>query len=211
MTFGTKTLVRESDWMRVFKVGEETYLYESKFLVDDLRVSPHAIRDRWPSLSLDEKAEFASAFGSQPPRDNDDQQILEFLMGAGPKEVWRGIATLVPFHANSDRALDFLLEKADQEAPGMRANYYQAFELLRKTEAVTLLRKQYDDYRNLIANRSTRRDQLDVWIDYLQCSKTLWALTHDSIFLTALKEAEASAPAEIRPSLEFLLGEAEKN
>jgi len=210
MISGPKTLVRESEWMRVFKFhDQETYLFESKFLVDDLRVPPLTVRSRWPNFTPDEKIEFASAFSSQPPRDDDDQKILEFLMDVGPEEVWRTIAKLLPFHPLHDRALEFLLERTEKTAK-LRANYYQALESLRGPEAVPALRQHYNQYLNLIAGKDAQNQQLDIWIDYLQCAKTLLILTRDLMFESALEEAKITAPAELRSSAASLLEEAKK-
>jgi hypothetical protein len=210
MPFENKKLVRESDWMRVYEISDpKGYLFESKFLIDNLQVSPSTIKERWLHLSEGEKIEFASAFSSQPPRHADDQQILDFLMGVGPEEVWRAIANLLPFCPDRDRALEFLVDRVRQ-APERRANYYQTIELLRGESAILLLRQRYDEYRKLLTKKSQGSDQFDVWMDYLQCSKTLWTLTQDPTFLSALKEGQTTAPPELRPSAARLLREVEK-
>jgi hypothetical protein len=209
MTFGSKTLIRESEWMRVFKIqNENTYVYESKFLVDKFHVSPSVIRDRWRELTLDERVEFASAFSAQPPRDDDDQQILEFLMDAGPEGVWRAIAKLLPSHPQPDRALKFLLERIRQ-ASGPRANYYQALELLHRSEPVQTLRRQYDEYRTQMAGKVAEGQALEFWTEYLQCSKSLWGLTHDPIYRIALKDGLTAAPPELRSFIALLLRDVE--
>lgn len=87
MSPAARKVIRESEWMRVFKVeNKKTYIYESKFLIDDLRVPVLAIEKKWPVIPLSEKVEFSLAFSSQPPRDEEDHAILQFLMSAGPEE-----------------------------------------------------------------------------------------------------------------------------
>ena len=211
MTIGHKTLVRESEWMRVFKIqNEETYVYESKFLADNLHVPALMIRTKWQELTLGERVEFASAFSSQPPRDDDDQQILEFLMDVGPEDVWRIIAKLMPSHPHQDRALQFLLVRL-QQASGPRANYYQALELLQRPEAVLPLRRQYEEYRKLHADKTAEGENFDHWIDYLQCSKSLWALTHDPVCRIALNDGLKTVPPELRSFVTLLLRDVEAN
>lgn len=196
--------------MRVFKLeNEQTYTYESKFLIDNLQVSPLTVKTRWPGFSSSEKLEFASAFSSQPPRHNDDQEILQFLMEVGPEEVWRTIAVLLPFSPRRDRALEFLLDRV-LHAPEPRANYYQAIESLRPEAAIPILRQRYEEYRKLLARKSERSDEVPHWIDYLQCSKTLLTLTQDPTFVAALKEGLTAARAEVRSSAALLLREVEK-
>lgn len=209
MTFEKRTLVRESEWMRVFKLQDQnTYLYESKFLVDNLHVSAAAIEKRWQDLSADQRIEFASAFSCQPPRDDDDRRILEFLMGMGPEEVWAAIAKLMPFYPDRTRALRFLSKRAE-DAVECRANYYQAIESIRGEPTVSLLRGHWYQYQSALMGEAREPSRPDLWIDYLQCSKTLWTLTRDAVFLSALKEAQTTAPVAFRPLAAKLLREAE--
>lgn len=204
-----KKLIRESEWMRVFKIeNEEKYLYESKFLIDNLRLPVSVIKDRWPSFSRHDKEEFATAFSTQPPRDDNDRAILQYLMETGPQEVWRNIAVLVPFHPNRSDALTFLIDKVQQD--DSRANYYQAIESLRGTQAEPALRQHFDGYRSLLGPQSSSDDDVRIWADYLQCTKTLFVLTHNPIFLSALKKGRADAPAELQTYAANILREAEQ-
>ena len=210
MGFHYRKLVRESEWVRVYELTDpKRFLLESKFLVDNLQVSPSAIREKWSDLSENAKVEFASAFSSQPPRHADDQQILQFLMEVGPEEVWRSIAIVSAFHPSVDYALQFLLERIRQ-APARRANYYQGLELLHRAEAIPLLRQRFDEYRNMVAAKHDHADEPSFWVDYLQCTKTLWTLTRDATFLAALKQGQTTAPPELRSLAGLLLREVEK-
>jgi hypothetical protein len=187
-TFGERKLVRESEWMRVFQQTEEnTYLYESKFLVDDLEVPAAGLKERWPDFSGDEKIEFALAFGCHTLREGNDREILDFLMAVGPEEVWRLIAIVVASHPQGDAAMKFLLERI-RKSGGPYANYYQSIELLHRKEAIPLLRQRYDEYRKAFASKPKTSDGDTRWTDYLQCAKALWTLTYDSTYIAALRE-----------------------
>ncbi len=210
MSFHKKNLVRESEWARIYNISDPGgYLFESKFLVDGLHVSLPSIRDRWPLLSAEEKIEFATAFSAQPPRDGDDQQILQFLMQVGPEEVWKSIAIVSTFHPNTDYALQFLLERVRGAAEG-RANYYQALELLRRAEAIPRLRERFDEYQGLVSASDGRSERASFWVDYLQCCKTLFTLTKGPAFLAALEEGRVRAPLELQPYAATILYEVEK-
>lgn len=193
-----RELIRESEWMRVFKQNESTYVYESKFLVDDLDTSASYLKSRWPSLTRDEKIEFASAFSCRPPRSESDQEVITFLIEVGPEEVWRAIARILPFYERRGRAEEFAIERIRQSL-GPCANYYQALESLRTLPAVPLLEDRYQQYRKSIHEKAA--NNAEVWTDYLQCCKTLWTLTRRGEFLSALRDAEKRAPAELRPGI----------
>jgi hypothetical protein len=209
MTNGIKELCRESEWMRVFKIaGKEEYVYESKFLVDGLHVPPSAIKSRWAALSLEEKVEFSTAFGSQPPRDDSDQTILQFLMESGPEEVWRNIAILMLFHPRPSEALAFLIERIEK-GKGAKANYYQAVELLRGLRAVPALRQDFDEYQRMLSS-SLEKASASIWSEYLQCAKSLFSLTKDEFFLDALRHSKQASPSELDSYLTHLLEEAER-
>jgi hypothetical protein len=79
MAIQEKKIVRESDWMRIYEFADKRgHLFESKFLVDNVHVSPSSVRMKWENFSEAERVEFASAFSAQPPRNSDDQEILHF-------------------------------------------------------------------------------------------------------------------------------------
>jgi hypothetical protein len=60
-----KKLVKESEWMRVFEVGDKQLFYESKFVRDNLQVSPQNIKSRWNNFSDKDRHEFVTAFQSR--------------------------------------------------------------------------------------------------------------------------------------------------
>ena len=210
MTSGVKKLLRESEWMRVFKIeNEEKFIYESKFLFDDLRISLLDIQRKWPELSLSEKIEFSTAFGSQPPRDSDDQAILRFLMQSGPREVWRNITILIPFLTDTDEGSRFLIEGLQGENDS-RANYYQAIELIRGTQAIPILRRHFEEFQTILARKEEESVDVGIWSDYLQCTRTLFVLTQDAIYLSALRRGHMSAPEKIRAYATNLLRDLEE-
>lgn len=205
MTSNTRKLVKESEWMRVYRIEyEETYIYESKFLMDNLRISLQQVQEKWPHLSPSEKAEFSTAFSAQPPRDDEDQAILQFLMEIGPQEVWHNIAILLPFHRRPDEALGFLMERIERDSSS-RTNYYQAIGSLGGAKAIPILRRQFDEYHVQLAAKPDQGSE--IWSDYLHCAKTLWILTQDPAFLSALKKAQVGAPQELQPHLAHILRE----
>lgn len=83
-----KELVRDSEWMRTYRVGEETLYYESKFLVDKLQVSIQDLTGRWSHLDEQGRLEFAFAFAAKAELSPNDEEILSFLMGAGNEAIW---------------------------------------------------------------------------------------------------------------------------
>src|SRR6266853_178158 len=101
------------------------------------------------------------------------------MMISGPKTLVRESEWMRVFKFHDQET--YLLERTEKTAK-LRANYYQALESLRGLEAVPVLRQHYNQYRNLIAGKDVQNQQLDIWIDYLQCAKTLLILTRDLMF-----------------------------
>jgi len=210
MTNETRKLIRESEWMRVFRIGDrEEYVYESKFLIDGLHASPSDIKSKWAAFSPEEKVEFSTAFSSQPPRDDADQGILQFLMESGPEEVWRNIAILMQFHPRPNEALAFLIKRIERES-GSKANYYQIVELLQGAEAVPALRRDFEEYQRQLSCGLGKDSEVSIWSEYLQCAKSLFALTKDEFFLDVLRRSQKTSPPELDYYLTHLLEEAER-
>lgn len=208
MLDSAKKLIRESEWIRVFKLGtQEKYLYESKFLMDDLHISPTVLRERWRSFSQDEKAEFSISFSSQPPRDAEDVEILRFLMESGPKEVWRNVAILLPFHPRPDEARAFLGRCLDEDS-GSRTNYYQAIALLNATEAIPKLRHQYEEYQTKLLSNPSQNGEF--WSDYIQCMHVIWTLTNDPTLFAAMNDCVSKAPRELQGYIRNLLRQTDR-
>src|SRR5262245_56478436 len=89
--FENRKLLRETEWTRVYDVGSNQLFYESKFLVDGLKVSPADIKSRWKALSEQEQMDFVRAFQSKEPITPDDEEVLGFLMQVGNESVWNAI------------------------------------------------------------------------------------------------------------------------
>jgi hypothetical protein len=207
--FGPKKLIRDSEWLRVYVSDDgKSYHYESKFIVDNLQVSAEAFKRRWPTLSPDEKHEFADAFSCHVPNSADHQQILGFLMQCGPEKIRDSIARVVPYYADRDAALEFLL-RGLRAGGRPRSHYYQALEMVEDGRAIPILVEHYEEYRPLVAGRPQGRDSMGLWFDYLQCCKTLLTLTADQRYLADLKGAATAVPRWARPFASFLLGQAE--
>jgi hypothetical protein len=110
------------------------------------------------------------------------------------------------YHPDPSKAMAFLLDKVERERSS-RANYYQAIELVHGVEAIAPLRRLFDEYRSLLATDPAQRVEIDAWIDYLQCCKTLFSLTEDEEFLLSLKQAAPRVPLELQMYTSNLLEE----
>ena len=61
-------LISETAWSREFRVGPETFQFESKFVNDDLNVPAETVRNRWPQWGPAEQLSFVTAFILKPEK-----------------------------------------------------------------------------------------------------------------------------------------------
>lgn len=169
-----RELVKESEWMRVYRADSNTLMYESKFLVDHLTLSANSIKRRWPGLSEEEKLEFAQAFQAKPEVTSEDESLLDFLMEAGNLPIWITIAPLLPRHSARERVLKFLFQRISEEGKP-KANFYQSIEQLNDKTALPTLRAMYERYKDRLLERSEPTDEFE-YQDYLSCCKALWVI-----------------------------------
>ncbi len=120
-----RKLVRETEWERVYESDVGVRMHESKFLADGIKVSAEFIIGRWRDFSMAEKVEFANAFSAKNEVSAEDERILDYLMEAGDSYTWMAIASLLPYHRNRERALEFLLRRVGEEGED-KANFFQA-------------------------------------------------------------------------------------
>ena len=169
-----KELVQESEWFRVYRVSPDLFLRESKFLTDRLEMSLAALQERWPSLSEQERLDFAAAFIARPAVSVEDQQVLRFLLETGAEDILVRIASRLQNHADREQALAVLLDRV-ASGTGGAAKYYQALALMGDARAVPLLRQRYEDYRQKLAPMEQHGLESEL-PDYQMCCHALWNL-----------------------------------
>lgn len=194
-----KQLLKESEWVRVYSLGEKQLRYESRFLTDGLEVSAQSLSERWPRLTSEERMEFAFAFAAKPHFSQNDREILSLLMRAGDEAIWSTIALTLVYHFDRQTVFDFLVNLVRNPRPGC-ANYFQALELLGDKRAVPVLRHFYGAYRE--QQREQRPSQLlseHQWeTDFLRLCRALLVLEGDREFELAIREMLKHPEEEVR-------------
>jgi len=189
-------LIKESRWSRLYRTGPRDYYSESKFLLDGLRADPSSIKREWNSFSDEEKVDFGIAFaaGAAADKSPEVEEILTFLMSAGPEEVWMNIAGMLPKHSDKEAVMRFLLERLQTSQEP--AYCFQALAGIGDQRAVPLLRQDYE-------RRLTRINEAGVaavsefdWCDFYGCCAVLWKLGAEGPFETRVHEA-LSHPSDI--------------
>jgi hypothetical protein len=201
-----KELVKESEWMRTYRVGPNTLYYESKFLKDHLEISVQSLVERWPHLAEQEHLEFAFAFAAKAELSKNDEEILAFLMRAGNEAIWSCIAVTLVRHPNREAVLQFFLNLVERPRPEC-ANYFQALELLKDKRAVPVLRRFYDAYREQqkAGQPSELLSELQWETDYLRLCRALLVLDGGYEFEMAIKEMLNHPEQEVRTRAERFL------
>jgi len=191
-----RKLVRESEWMRVYRVEARTLMYESKFLTDHLAVSADSIRRRWPGLPDEEKLEFSLAFQAKPEITSEDEDVLDFLMEVGGLPIWITIAPLLPRHSDRERVLKFLLDRIGEDG-NMKANFYQSVEQIRDRRALPALRAMYERYERELRDQNEPTEDFE-YQDYLSCCKALWAIEGLTSYREAIERFAKSENDQVR-------------
>lgn len=196
-----RKIVRDSEWMSVCAESAGTLLHESKFLTQGLEVSADYVKERWNTLSLREKYEFAQAFQAKVLVTPADEEILNFLMDVGDYTVAMFISPLLPRHREKERVLKFLLARIEEvERP--KANFYQAIELLADKEAIPSLQKSYDQYKDISSDSACDRILL---FDLLQCCRALWILENSGKYAARIEDFKKHPDSAIRNFATMLL------
>jgi HEAT repeat protein len=202
-----RTLVRETEWSRLYRAGPKTMVYESKFQSGELQVSADSLRKRWPGWLHVEQLDFAGAFQLKPALNADDQEILTFLMQVGSEDICSTIAYLLPKYEDRERAVLFLLEGV---RAGRRhaASYYRALECIGDPRAIPPLRQRYEEYRRRLAPFEEHGLHSEL-SEYDTCCRALWKLGGSEEYENALKELLTHPDEFIRNRASLFLSDAE--
>ncbi len=185
-SMSSKRLIRESEWMRTYQLGENEFYYESKFATDRLELKPHELRRKWQTYSTEAKRDFVEAYSVKADLSDDDFEILRYLMKEGSDETWRWIAVRLTELPEKDDIRTFLLARIEAAGSSF-PDYIQALELLGDSKAAGVIARKFETYRARIAalaDASTPESFFDC-ICYLSCSRAL-------VKLVGSHEAEAA-------------------
>lgn len=198
-SFFNKELVRESRWMRVYRMGEKHEYYESKFFADGLQVSADLIRSEWRTMTDEQKLEFALAFSAKPELQPGDEEILDHMMVLGSANVLSTIALLTVKHPDKEKAFSFLTDQI-QKGNKPLVNFYQALELLNDHRAVPMLRRAYDHYKMSLA----AGDSVD-FVDYLRCCRALLNIAGGSEYAESIRDMRSHSSEHVSRMAKRLL------
>jgi hypothetical protein len=186
-----KQLIRESAWMRVYRLGESEFYHESKFVADRLEVKADEFERNWPKYTAQERRDFAEAYSAKPRLSGDDHQILRYLMEKGTEETWGWIALRLTELPEKERVLDFLLVRIETNS-GNLPNYVQALEVLGDPKAAGPLTRKFEQYRTRIPTLkdTSAPDSFFDCVCYLACCKALIKLAGSQEARKALNDME---------------------
>jgi hypothetical protein len=192
--------------MRVYKIAERHELYESKFFLDRLQVSPTSLKSEWKTMTEEERSEFALAFSAKPTLNSGDEEILNHLIEFGSTTVLCSIALLAVRQSNKENAFRFLTQQV-QRGHKPLVNFYQALELLNDRRAVPILRQAFHRYKARFANGDFDSSDLG---DYLRCCKALLAMEGNAEYERAISEFRSHSDEQISGIARRLLDENKK-
>jgi hypothetical protein len=198
--------------MRVYSSDDQHFRRESKFLTGDVEVLANSIRSNWSTFSFEEKLDFSLAFGVKPNLTSEDEKILDFLMEAGPHEVWCNLALLICNHSDRDRVVAFLIARI-KEGKAFCTNYYQALAQLGDLRAIPALTHRYSKLRERKADANsgplTLHESMELF-DYLYCCWALLVLAGSREFEDAIREMVGHPDGTLSKNAEMLLASSRK-
>jgi hypothetical protein len=200
-------LLRDSRWMREYKVGSNLLRSESKFRSEALQVSADSIIGQWSSFGLDEQIEFSNAYRRKPSVTSEDERILNFLMAVGPRQVWVNLALFLCRHPDRESVFRFLVARIQEEEDHC-ANYFSAIEKLNDSRAIPILERRYNAFRTGEAySKRTPLNQSEIsqLFDYLYCCRALLSLDGSPKYEAAIKEWLNHSDAIISTTAQRLL------
>jgi hypothetical protein len=171
-----KQLVRESRWVREYRLpGGGRYL-ESKFCNSGLQVTLEEFQEMWQTYSPEEKREFLYAYSVKDPLSEEDRRLLRYLMENGSDEDCSLVALRITELPEAAQVLAFLVEK--RESPYF-ANYAQALELIGGPDAYAVLEKKFAEYQLSLAGLPipATPESLHDYAGYVACCEALINLT----------------------------------
>ena len=186
-----KQLVRESRWMRVYRLEEKCFYYESKFLTDGLQLTEDELRREWDGFTPEEKCEFALAYNAKANISTEDHKILQYLMEAGSDEIWPNIALALTRLPDKDRVLAFLIARI--EGTRYSPNYLQALEVLADPRAVEALTRSFHALQTRIsaAGEALTDESSRALHNFLYCCRALVKLAGSKEATAALDRMES--------------------
>jgi len=101
-------LEKRTEWSYSFRCGSKSYCSISRFMLEPgLEVSASEIRQRWPSMSVRERMDFASNFGQKKAWTDNETGILKIIMNGGDDHIWSSCALAVLRHSDRNRPWNF--------------------------------------------------------------------------------------------------------
>jgi hypothetical protein len=177
------------EWFETVQIGDKRHRYVSKFLRKDFTVARELLDEQWKCWAREERLKFAGAFAARSELNDDDQQLLCFLLENGGPEVWSTVALSITKLRDRDHGLTFLLARVKE---GIRplANYYQALEVLATPACVPVLKEALLKHRQEVELHPSLKAWGDrfIYLDYLSCSATLLAVTGQEQYRANLEQ-----------------------
>jgi hypothetical protein len=192
-------VIRENQWMRVYRSEDGGERLQSKFLFEEVQVSADEIRRTWPLMSEQKQFEFVQAYQAKPKVTLEDEKILDFLIETGNDVIWTFISALLPRHSEREKVLNFLFARI-QRPDRLSANYYQALEVLGDPRAVQPLEIARQIQKEHI-NSGVKEEEYA----YLVCCRSLWKLRGSEGIEPEIRKALSSPDPDVRAFAETLL------
>jgi len=181
---------RPEEWFEDIEIEGHRLSHVSKFWRPGFTISPQSVADRWSSWDFEEKDWFAFAFSKRQELNDQDEEVLTYIIVNGEPRIWRNIALLTTRSRDRRQAVDFLLARV-KEGNAPLANYYQALEKLREPDTVPVLKEAFVKHTQKVQAALPLLSSViykPIFLDYLSCCAALFLTTEEEGYRDVLRD-----------------------
>jgi hypothetical protein len=195
-------LLRENEWVRVYRVSSGLEFRESKFLTGETSITTDLIVQRWDSMSADDKVEFIQAYVVKSTFSDTDQNVIDALLNLVNEQTALVLAHVLPKFNNRAKAMNFIKEHLARDPELPLASYFEAAARIKDQDSITVLRAKFDHYRKF-AKSLGRTGRLNL----LYCSYALWKIAGVAEYEEVMREFLSSDDQTIKTNAQRLIDE----
>jgi hypothetical protein len=200
---GEVTLVKETEWMRVYELGPKLLHYESKFLTEGLQLSAAIFEVKWRAMTPSEGLAFANAYATKPDFTAEDERIIDIILEDGEEVIWISLTLFMLQHTDRKRIVDFMIARLERQ-PEESTNFIQALGIAKAQSAMPLLRARLKGLGEALSFERTDGIPADVvfgpipYSAYFVCCNALWQITGSKEYEDILRNYLSHPNSQVR-------------
>ncbi|MGH9538884.1 MAG: hypothetical protein ACRD3H_13230 [Terriglobales bacterium] len=193
-------LFRENEWVRVYRTSSGLEFKESKFLTGEANWTADWLKQKWITLSTEDKAELVQAFVVRSNLSAEDQKIIDYLLQVADDQIAIIVAHILPKFDDRGKAMEFIKERIVDKLDAPLASYFDALARMKDPGLLAILINKFQQYRNA-GESISKNGQLN----FLYCCYSLWEIVNDPVYQDAIREFAESEDEGLRLTAQRML------